>query len=111
MDQIDPGRGRSMTDRMIGAATLDIATYEEVEHDTSATTQAAIVVGIVAVCAAVCFVWVYFSYLYLDQQIAFETFDELRADLNIMRWWTTIRPRERQRPSARANSRAFSIRR
>ncbi len=45
--------GRSMTSRMMGAAMLDIATYEEVEHDSSATTQAAIVVGIVAVCAAI----------------------------------------------------------
>ena len=27
--------------RMIGAATLDVATYEEVEHDTDATLQAA----------------------------------------------------------------------
>lgn len=39
----------SMTDRMIGAALLDVATYEEVEHDTTATGQAAGVVVIVAV--------------------------------------------------------------
>lgn len=45
--------GRSMTDRMLGAAKLDVPTYEEVEHDTTATSQAAIVVGIVAVCAAI----------------------------------------------------------
>jgi hypothetical protein len=45
--------GRSMTSRMLGAALLDTATYEEVEHDSSATTQAAIVVAIVAVCAAI----------------------------------------------------------
>ena len=32
---------------------LDVATYEEVEADTTATGQAAIVVGIVAVCAAI----------------------------------------------------------
>lgn len=36
--------------RMIGAATLDVATYEEVEHDTDATLQAA---GVVAVAAVV----------------------------------------------------------
>lgn len=45
--------GRSITDRMIGAAKLDVATYEEVEHDGSATKQAAIVVGVVAVSAAI----------------------------------------------------------
>ena len=44
---------RSITDRMRGAAMLDVATYEEVEADTTATGQAAIVVGIVAVCAAI----------------------------------------------------------
>jgi hypothetical protein len=43
----------SMTERMIGAATLNIPTYEEVEHDTTATSQAAIVVGIVAVASAI----------------------------------------------------------
>lgn len=41
--------GTSMTDRMIGAAMLDVATYEDVEHDQTATGQAAAVVGIVAV--------------------------------------------------------------
>ena len=39
---------RSMLDRMKGAAMLDIPTYEEVEHDTSLTTQAAMVVVIAA---------------------------------------------------------------
>lgn len=55
MEQTEAGAktGRSMTDRMMGAAMLDNATYEEVEHDSSATTQAAIVVGIVAICAAI----------------------------------------------------------
>lgn len=55
VDQTSTGAaaGRSIVDRMMGAAFLDIATYEEVEHDTTATTQAAIVVGIVAVCAAI----------------------------------------------------------
>lgn len=47
------GTAGSITERMIGAATLDVATYEEVEHDTTATTQAAVVVGIVAVAAAI----------------------------------------------------------
>lgn len=44
---------RSMTDRMKGAALLDVATYEEVEADSTATAQAAGVVAIVAVCSAI----------------------------------------------------------
>lgn len=44
---------RSFLERMIGAAKLDVGTYEEVEHDLDATTQAAGVVAIVAVCAAI----------------------------------------------------------
>lgn len=43
----------SMVDRMIGAAMLDVATYEEVEHDQTATGQAAGVVVLVAVARAV----------------------------------------------------------
>ncbi len=39
---------RSIVDRMRGAALLDVATYEEVEHDNEATGQAAVVVVIVA---------------------------------------------------------------
>lgn len=46
-------RHRSLTERMMGAAKLDVNVYEEVEHDSSATGQAAIVVAIVAVCAAI----------------------------------------------------------
>ncbi len=42
----------SLTDRMIGAAMLSVPVYEEVEADTEATVQAAIVVGIVAVASA-----------------------------------------------------------
>jgi hypothetical protein len=38
---------------MIGAATLNVQTYEEVEHDQDATGQAAMVVGIVAVAGAI----------------------------------------------------------
>jgi hypothetical protein len=38
------GSHRSIVDRMRGAAMFDVPTYEEVEHDTSATGQAAIVV-------------------------------------------------------------------
>jgi len=48
---------RSIVDRMKGAALLDVATYEEVEHDNDATGQAAVVVVIVAVCAAIGAVW------------------------------------------------------
>lgn len=43
------GARRGLVDRMIGAATLDIPTYEEVEHDTTLTGQAALVVLIVAI--------------------------------------------------------------
>ena len=43
----------SFTERMIGAAKADSAIYTEVEHDTSATGQAAGVVAIVAICSAV----------------------------------------------------------
>ena len=44
---------RTMTDRMRGAAMLDVPTYEEVEADKSATGQAAAVVAIVAVASAI----------------------------------------------------------
>jgi hypothetical protein len=47
------GSHGSIMDRMLGAATLNVATYEEVEHDTTATSQAAIVVGIVAIASAI----------------------------------------------------------
>ncbi len=43
----------SLVDRMRGAALLDVATYEAVEHDRSATGQAAVVVGLAAVAAAI----------------------------------------------------------
>jgi len=45
--------GRSFTERMIAAAKLDVDLYEEVEADTDATTQAAIVVAIAAVASAI----------------------------------------------------------
>ena len=44
---------RSIIDQMRGAAMLDIATYEEVEADTTATGQAAIVVAISAIASAI----------------------------------------------------------
>jgi hypothetical protein len=44
---------RSFTARLIGAARLDIDTYEDVEHDTSATPQAALVVCLSAVSLAI----------------------------------------------------------
>ncbi|HYJ80904.1 MAG TPA: YIP1 family protein [Longimicrobiaceae bacterium] len=44
---------RTLPERMIGAAMLDVSVYEEVEADTTATSQAAIVVGIVAVAGAI----------------------------------------------------------
>ena len=48
---------RSIVDRMRDAALLNVATYEEVEHDNGATGQAAVVVIIVAVCSAIGAVW------------------------------------------------------
>ena len=44
---------RSLTDRMLGAAMLDVNTYEEVEADRSATSQAALVVALAAVAQAI----------------------------------------------------------
>lgn len=41
------------TERMVGAATLSVPTYEEVEHDGTATGQAAGVVALVAVATAI----------------------------------------------------------
>jgi hypothetical protein len=43
----------SFTERMMGAATLNVPTYEEVEHDKTATGQAAGVVALVAVASAI----------------------------------------------------------
>jgi hypothetical protein len=43
----------SLVDRMVGAAFLNVGTYEEVEHDDTATGQAAAVVAMVAVATAI----------------------------------------------------------
>jgi hypothetical protein len=43
----------SLVGRMIGAARLDAGTYEEVEHDPNATTQAAIVVVIASIATGI----------------------------------------------------------
>ena len=48
-----PGVHRSLLERMMGAARLDVSVYEEVEADRGATGQAAAVVAIVAVCSAI----------------------------------------------------------
>jgi hypothetical protein len=48
-----PFARRSLMDRAIGAARLDVATYEEVEADRDATSQAAVVVAVAAVCSAI----------------------------------------------------------
>ncbi len=48
---------RSIVDRMRGAATFHLPTYEAVEHDTSATGQAAVVVALAAVASAVGNAW------------------------------------------------------
>ena len=47
------GTQRGIVDRMIGAARLDVDTYEEVEADQSATGQAALVVVMVAIASAI----------------------------------------------------------
>ena len=44
---------RSVIDRMVGAALLKVDVYEEVEHDESATGQAAIAVGLVAIASGI----------------------------------------------------------
>ena len=51
VDRMNPNR--TIIDRMIGAARLDIPTYEEVEHDASLTAQAAIVVALAALARAI----------------------------------------------------------
>ncbi len=43
----------SFTERMVGAATLSVPIYEELEHDREATGQAAAVVAIAAAAAAI----------------------------------------------------------
>mgnify|MGYP002777943772 CR=1 FL=1 len=52
-----PSSSSSLVDRMRRAALLDARLYEEVEHDTSATGQAAVVVALSTVAAAVGNVW------------------------------------------------------
>ena len=42
-----------MINRIVGVLKLDVPTYEEIEHDEGATQQAAIIVLIVAIIAAV----------------------------------------------------------
>lgn len=44
---------RSLTDRLMGVLRLDPAAYEEIEHDGSATTQAAIIVVAVAIASGI----------------------------------------------------------
>ena len=46
-------RATSIVDRMRGAATFHVPTYESVEHDTTATGQAAVVVALAAVASAI----------------------------------------------------------
>lgn len=44
---------QSFVERMMGAARLQVATYEEVEHDRSATGQAALVVVLASIAAGI----------------------------------------------------------
>ena len=48
-----PAPSQSISERMIGAALLNIETYEAIEADETATLQAAGVVAMVALCGAV----------------------------------------------------------
>lgn len=50
---MQPVGKRSLTERMMGAALLKVDVYEEVEADAGATGQAAIVVGIAGLAAAI----------------------------------------------------------
>lgn len=43
----------SLSDRIMGALKLDEATYEEVEHDSGATTQALLIVALAAIAGAI----------------------------------------------------------
>lgn len=52
-ERMDVVTGRSLIQRMIGAAKLDIHTFDEVKRDESATVQAAAVVTIVAMAQAI----------------------------------------------------------
>ncbi len=45
--------GNSLVQRMMGAARLNVPTYEEVEHDESATPQAVIVVVLASIAAGI----------------------------------------------------------
>lgn len=53
MDPISTTTGGSLISRMVRAARLDVSLYEEVEADTTATSQSATAVAIVAVAGAI----------------------------------------------------------
>lgn len=53
LTRTEEGAARSLVRRMLGAAKLDIATYDEVRRDEAATVQAAVVVAIVAMAQAI----------------------------------------------------------
>lgn len=50
---MDTAHSRSLPERMLAAAKLEVAVYEEVEADESATAQAAAVVAVAAVASAI----------------------------------------------------------
>lgn len=47
------GAAEQLFNRMLGASKFDLKTYQEVEEDTNATGQAAIVVGLVAIASGI----------------------------------------------------------
>lgn len=53
MTMVNATSSSSMTDRMMRAARLDVSTYEEVEADTSATSQALTVVVLASVASGI----------------------------------------------------------
>jgi len=44
---------KTITDRVVGAARLDVATYEAVERDVNANTQALVVVVLAAIASGI----------------------------------------------------------
>jgi hypothetical protein len=47
----------SFRDRVVGALRLQVTTFEEVEHDTTATGQAAAVVVLASISSGIAFIW------------------------------------------------------
>lgn len=46
--------------------------------------------AIAATCALICLVWAYYSLRLVLEDMDFDRYDELRAQLDIKRWWLTV---------------------